>query len=488
MVVPLRRELAPSIVDQFGRPYRAPVDPLTGRDAKATAGQVFRDLPIQTLIEDWPYERVRAALVGHALGRFHESSIMADAIMGDDRVHAALGSRVGALFGLPLVYSASTSRNVDATAAEDVRAAWAEAFPMIMPRSTASENKRWSHMAGFSLSEILWDTSVTPWRPFLKPWHPQHVWYDWLERCIKANTQDGPVTVTPGDGRWFVHAPHGLYRGWMQGAVRPLALPWLLRNFASRDWARYNERHGLPILIAEVPAMARAEDKDAFGEALSNMGQESVIVAPQNIDGTGFDVRMLEAMDRAWESFKAVHDRSDTAVVLTLQWQNLTTEVKEGSFAAARVHGDVKQSALEFDNAGWSYDVYWQIARPWALFNHGNADLAPYTSHDVEPLEDIQTALTGLTSFAAAVTQLRTAAVPFDIAKLAAAYNVRITINETTSEKVAQIFAYHLTSGIVSVNEVRTSLGLRPTGRPEDDIARPLGPGEAAGAITKEAA
>jgi len=239
-----------------------------------------------------------------------------------------------------------------------------------------------------------------------------------------AMTQDGPVPITPGDGRWFVHAPHGIYRGWLRGAIRPLALPWLLRNFAMRDWARYSERHGLPMIKAEVPAVANALDKARFQDQLANIGQESVVVLPQNVDGTGFDVTLMEAHDRSWDSFKGLIDRCDTAITLTLQWQNLTTEVKEGSLAAARVHSDVKQSALEFDDSTLSQDIYDQLARPFAEFNFGDRELAPRTSWDVEPVEDVGARMVALKAFAEAIKDLRQAAVDFDVSDLAKAYGI----------------------------------------------------------------
>jgi phage gp29-like protein len=462
------------ILDATGAPYSISRDPLPGAD-KARATGVVRDIPVSIVALRWTVAEIAQALESHALGQFASSAMLADAIGGDDRVQAALGSRVGALFGLPISFGRGA-----ADASGEVLEAWKQAYPRCtespLVGNALSEIKRWAHLLGFGVGEIQWDTSVTPWQPFLRPLHPMHFWLDVNRRTLVASTVDGPVDVTPGDGRWFVHAPNGVQRGYMQGAVRALALPWLLRSLARRDWARYSERHGLPLIRAVMPAMAKAEDKDRFVSSLATMGTEAVVSLPQGIDGTGFDVSLIEAASQSWEGFDRLIVRCDSAITLCLQWQNLTTEVKEGSFAAARVHSDVKQSAVEFDESTLSRDVDWQIGRPFALWNYGNALAAPSTHWDVTPLEDKIAECQALETFARALASLRQAGEAIDVAALAKAYRVRLPLAQAAAARSAPIYAYHMTGGVVTANEVRARLDLEP----RDDGDRLLGAAAAA--------
>jgi phage gp29-like protein len=411
------------ILDAYGSPYSIARDPLPAAD-RAIASAIVRDIPVSLVSLNWTVQEIRDALDAHAAGMFQASSQLAEAITGDDRVQAALGSRVGALFGLPVRFEAA-----EADTGGEVVGAWKQAWKRCtegpFTGNTLTEIKRWAHMQGFHVSEIQWDTTVTPWQPLLRPLHPMHFYLDIARRTLVATTMDGPIDVTPGDGRWFVHAPHGVYRGHMQGAVRALALPWLLRQLARRDWARYSERHGLPLIKAIMPGMAKTEDKDRFTSSLATMGTEAVVSLPQNLDGTGFDVGLIEASSQSWEGFDRLIVRCDSAITLCLQWQNLTTEVKEGSLAASRVHADVKQTAIEFDEATLARDIEWQIARPFAAWNYGNPELAPITRWDCEPLEDIAAANAGLETFARACSYLTQARVDFDPAELAKRYRVR---------------------------------------------------------------
>lgn len=449
------------LVDQFDRPYRAPRDPLSGESPQIRAEQLYRDIPTLALSPEWTIAEVRSALTAHVQGQFALSAILCDSITGDDRVQAALGSRVSALFGLPMVHVAAPG-DTD----ERVLTAWKHAWTLLAPASVLSEIMRWTHLLGFAVAEVLWNTEQTPWQPYLKFWHPQNIRFDWMSRTLRAITLEGEVEITPGDGRWFVHAPHGIYRGWMQGAVRPLALPWLLRNFAMRDWARYSEVHGLPMLLASIPAMASAEDKAQFIASLQARGGEAIAELPEQIDGAKFDLRLLEASSQSWQGFMQLISKCDMGITLTLQWQNLAggAEVKEGSLAIGRIHSDVKQSALIFDNAMLAFDVQQQLGRPFAEWNFGNADLAPYTARDVETPEDRAARMALLESFSRAVGGLVHAGQPVDVPALARAHGVPLAFLVGQRSGDAPIFGYHLTAGVITRDELRERLGLPPIG------------------------
>jgi len=463
----LSRPTAGTIVDAQGRLYAdafaPPRDPLTRADNPAV---IHRDIPITALTGDWTISGIRAALAAHKTGMFALSAMLVDDALGDDRVQATLGSRTGALFGQDV-------KHVQAKADTDgeCRKAWIEqweGFTALRPeengrrwahQSVMSEAKRWAIMMGFSVSELLWDTSVTPWRVTLKPWHPQYIYYRWDIRKLVANTTDGPIVIEPGGGKWFVHAPFGMYRGWLHGAIRAVAEKWMIKQLAWRDRARYNERHGLPIIKAYVPAAGDAVQKALFIQSMSTLGQEAVVGLPQNVDETGYDLELLEARDRSSATFRETIEDADRSIILTIKSQNLTTEVEGGSYAAARQHGGTEQVTLEFDDETFSQDFYDQVARPFALFNFGDPERAPFSSWDVEPVEDRAAEAKTILDAASALTALKANGVPVDVESYARKFKIPIGVVEAAT-KAGKIFAYHIEGGIVTINEVRKSLGL----------------------------
>jgi phage gp29-like protein len=418
MAVRSSRPTSP-ILDMFGRPMQQPDapprDPLADVEtAKGAAMVLQRQIPITTIQTDWTIDQVRNALNGHVTGMFDLSSQLIDAITGDDRVQATLGSRCGGLFGRPVQFTPAN----DSDAAKEVCTAWERAWPRIAPEAVLSEVSRWTIMGGWYAAPLAWDTTGPDWIPTVQPWHPRYTFYLPQVFSYYATTQEGITPIEGGSGKWFLHTPHGGYRGWMRGAVRAVAQPWLIRNFAYRDWARYSERHGMPMIRAYVPAAGDPTHRDRFVASLQTIGQETVVMLPQGVDEAfSYDVDVMEASDQSWQAFPGLIDRCDMSIVLALLYQNLTTEVKEGSFAAARVHGDVRQSALASDNSGFHTSIRFNLARPFAAFNYGDPELAPWTRWDVEPVEDRKAQADVFNTFCSALKSLKESGWEFDDAR-----------------------------------------------------------------------
>jgi len=362
-----------------------PADPLKNLEAaREQAGLLYREIPLITIQNSWSVGATRAALSSLVIGVFEQPGYLIDAILGDDRIQATLGSRVGGLLGAPVKFTKSESDTDDRCFD-----AWVKNWPRIGAEAPWSTLLSYAHMAGFQAAQLAWSTGEELWIPHILPAHMSFSYYHWMLRHYVFVSLDGQVAIQPGDGKWLLHAPHGEYRGWMRGAVRAIAQPWLMRHFALRDWARFNERHGLPILKGKVPAAADPKSRALFEASIKRLGTDTAMILNQGVsEQFSYDLELLEATAGEWESFKAEIDQCDMQIVLTLLYQNLTTEVSEGSFAAARVHAAVRQAALKADSRALAMTIYHQIARPFAAFNFGDPDLAVWTEWDVTPAED----------------------------------------------------------------------------------------------------
>ena len=389
--------------------WQPPADPLADGKIATRAGVVHREIPLIVCGTGWDVAAVRLALEQQCVGLFDYPAQLADSIAGDSRVQAAMASRTGGVLGRPVDFLLPR-KYADSALAKECRDAFADAWPTMAAEASMAELQRNAVSLGFGISQILWDTSGDYMIPRPLPWHLRSVYWHWTFRCFVAMTQDGPVQVRPGDGSWILHAPHGEYRGWMQGAIRAIAPWWLARHYALRDWARYSERHGLPMIKAKTPARGDPVQVDAWTASLQTLGQETVIQLPQEVDGSAsYDVDLLEARDTAHDGFRQLISQCDTEITLSLLAQNLTTEVKEGSFAAARVHADVRQALLEADARGLALTIYQQLARPFAAMNFGEPDIAPRVVWNVEPYEDAQTKAQTLLTFTQSLANMKNA-------------------------------------------------------------------------------
>ena len=412
-----QRPATPTLYDAFGKEtprtddiaWQPPSDPIEGLRGRSRVQR--REIPNAGASTGWSVADVRSAIGELVTGMFNAPAQLADSVVADSRVKACLSSLYGALFGRPVRFKVP-DRLKHSDAAKECLDAWNEKWPLMAPESAMTEMETWSEMLGFSPAQQIWDTSGKISFAKIVPFHPRYTYYHWTYRTFVALTMDGQVPIVPGDGNWILHAPHGVHRGWMRGSVWPVAPWWLARNYALRDYARYSERHGMPIVLCETPAAGDPIEIDQFWSAISNLGQESVVQLPKGVDKQyDYNLRYLEASDQAWQSFERLIATCSTEMTLAIMSQNLTTEIKEGSMAAARVHGDIRQTKVESKARGWEHTINQQMARPFADMNFGDADLAPEAVWDVQPPEDKQMMAASAQAMGNAFNQMRLAGV-----------------------------------------------------------------------------
>ena len=151
---------------------------------------------------------------------------------------------------------------------------------------------------------------------------------------------------------------------------------------------------------------------------LGQLGSETTLLLPRGVDKDleGYDYKLVEAADAAWESFPGLRDHCDLAIVLAIKFQNLTTEIKSGgSYAAAREHGKGDVAQIAADNRAWKTTIHRDFARPFAFVNFGDADLAPITDLDVPepPREDYATNAELFSKFGSALEVMARGGVQF---------------------------------------------------------------------------
>jgi len=388
--------------------------------------RVYTPLPMVVWKNDWTKAEIDDSLQNHELGQFMASAMLADAMTRDDTFDAVLGTRVLGLLGLPRKVEPSTE--IDPRKARKISREVDEHFDVMFPRSTLAELLKWGILMGFALAQIVWesDEAGTSWQPKLQVWHPSFVYYRHDLRQYVALTSEGPVYVTPGDGHWLLYTPFGSDRGWMSGAVRSLAIPWLARLYCWRDWQRWSELYSMGVRKAIAPASANEEDKDRFFHQVVSLGAETTLLVTQALAGEKFDLEMLWPNSQGTAAgFEALMNKCESRIAIRLLGQNLTTEVRSGSLAAARVHENVKLELLQFDDRALSEALRDQVLRPHCRFNYpAGAALAPRLSRNTAPTEDRKNEAETVLAAANALAALQAAGVQVDLVAFAKRFGV----------------------------------------------------------------
>lgn len=398
-------QAVPSTTDPAWQPAHDPLEQGTSPET------IYREIPNVNVQTGWTIAQARVALISLAAGTFDLPAQLIDSLFSDSRVQASLAAINGGLFSRPITWETPKGFEDDEQAQECLEA-WQEAWPNIGTEAALSDAIAWDVMLGQWFAQVLWDTSGDVWIPTLSPWHPRFVYYNWSLRRAIATTMDGQVVVEPGDGKWIWHAPHGEYRGWFHGAVRAISPWWLARNYALRDAARYSERYGFPITKAWSPFGADPKAINDFRTQVRRLGQESVMNLPRSADPKvgEYDLEYLQVEgSTAWEVFFRLIEQCNMEITLAIQAQNLTSEVKEGSLAAAREHGDVKQTLLQSKARGFCRTLHTQLVRPFAALNYGRPEIAPWPVWDIKPIDDKKTLALALMNVGQALNYLRIA-------------------------------------------------------------------------------
>lgn len=399
---------------QYGPGGAAPIE---RKSPVRTAKQLvqYHDIPIATLTS-WDVTSAQNAINQHRLGNFYASALLAEDMMSDDAYDSVINTRILGLVGREKKIKPPAQLRKDERAKE-AAAAISESWDDIFPEETQNNLLAWAHNMGFAIGQLVWRYEDGMWKPRVQPWHPANIYYRVDTRTFVANTLEGPAHIFPGEGNWFLYTPYGAYRGWMRGAVRSCWVPYLARQYAIRDWARYNEVHGLPIKKLKYPQGYDADDVASIVQSISNLGNETLVPLPQAIDknsGESFDLDLLEAKADTWEAFEGLMSKCESRFAIRMLGQNLTTEVDAGSLAAANVHDRVRLDYIRGDAKTFGAQIAEQILAPFCAFNYGDIDITPTPVWNTKPPEDAQVQARALAEVSVALQNFAMAGAPID--------------------------------------------------------------------------
>lgn len=366
----------------------------------------------------WTIAEVRAALRLHALGDFSRSALLVDTMGEDDCIPGLLEKLVDAVLGCEFRLDPvdKPNRQLSKQIASQLGPLWWDMFP----EGELDEFMRWYRMLGAAVAVLDWVRTANSWKARLRVLHPQYLRWDDTRKVWIYQAREGEFEVNPGDGTWLLISDG--QRGWMRGLVRPCAVPWVTKHLTIRDWSRYNEKHGLPIIKAYAPAIADEGDRDEFWEDLQGLYSETVAQLPTHLDDNGakFDLDLLEAKDQSWQTFPQQIDRSDRRFTILFLGGNQSTEVNAGTGTNA----SAKQHANELDDKATalakrvSTALRVQGLWPVVAVTYAAAvfEVTPWPVWDTEPPEDTKAEAQDQEAFGKAIKAVQDAG--YDVANV----------------------------------------------------------------------
>ena len=232
---------------------------------------------------------------------------------------------------------------------------------------------------GFSVTEIMWETSEKQWWPMrLEDRDPRWFEFDDIDgRTLRMRgLENRREPLAPY--KFVVHrfkAKSGLpIRG---GFARMVAWFFLFSNFGLKDWVEFLEIYGKPFRIGKFPPNATDEDKATLLRALTYLGSDAAAMVPESMLLEFAEIKGGSASGNA-APHVGLLAYIDALISKAVLGQTLTTEVGDsGSRALGDVHDEVRADIERSDAASLGQTLSRDMARPLVALNRGERKRYP---------------------------------------------------------------------------------------------------------------
>lgn len=229
---------------------------------------------------------------------------------------------------------------------------------------------------------------------------------------------------------------------------------WLKKN-TLQHWALFNEKFGSPTAVARYSAATTEDDLRRLEETIASLPRDSGVVLPE-----GVGLEFLEARRSSGaNTYRELADWCNDEISKIVLGQPLTTGEgrRSGSLALGHVHEAVRRDYLASDAAVVGQLITAQLCRWITDFNLGENVPAPTFLFDVDPPDRFEAELR-------VDRELVKMGVPIPTHYFYERYRRPMPrANERTLRyDDANLYQYHLLHGVLTINEVRATLGLEP--------------------------
>jgi phage gp29-like protein len=285
---------------------------------------------------------------------------------------SVLGTRKRAVARLPIVIESVTDKPEDVALADEIRTLFKHPNAKGMVEDCLDALGK-----GYSVNEIMWDKSKTPWMPGRFEWRdPRFFHYDLVTRRElrlkdEADLMNG-IPLEPY--KFIVHTPRlktGIpIRG---GLARLAAWTYIFKNYAVKDWMAFCEVFGMPLRLGKYRPGETEDNIAILRSAVANLGSDAAAVIPE-----GMLIEFIESAKSTGgqELFEKLATWLDKQMSKAILGQTMTAD-DGSSKAQAAVHNDVREDIRDADAEQLAETLGRDLVRPYIDLNHGPRDEYP---------------------------------------------------------------------------------------------------------------
>lgn len=276
------------------------------------------------------------------LGRTDE---VFDDVLTDAHVASVVASRKGAVLSREWGVRPASARRADRKAAELCE----QVLPTLRMREALTSLLD-APLWGRAYLEVMWelrDGMVVPVQ--LLP-RPQRRFVYGEQEELRVLTRTAALVGDRVPARKILQARnHPTYDNpYGDAALSRCFWPYAFKKAGFKWWTAFAERYGMPWVIGTLPRGASDPEKLALDTALSRAVVDAVLRVTE-----GTKIELVQAAgttsSQVYDAFTSANNAEISKAILG---QTLTTEMGDtGSFAAAKVHGDVREDIAQTDEA-----------------------------------------------------------------------------------------------------------------------------------------
>lgn len=272
-----------------------------------------------------------------------------------------------------------------------------------------------SELAAFAADTILMNIAIAELVPvygrdypvFVRL-DPEFLQYRWSENRWYYRSVAGTIPITPGDGRWVLHAPG--QAPWQHGMWKAIGKAYIRKEHANLHKDNWEAKLAHPARVAVAPQAASDEQSDDWFRAVMAWGVNTVFGMKP-----GYDVKLLESNGRGYDSFIKTIEKQDNEYVICIAGQTVTTDGGTG-FANADIHKSIRADLIKATADVLAYTINTQVIPAYVYARWGEDMLrkSVVVEWDVTPPKDRAAEAQALVTVAAAVKALHESLMLYD--------------------------------------------------------------------------
>jgi hypothetical protein len=355
-----------------------------------------RTAPVPVNRTRWLQADVESAALQAGNGDMSLAAQLYRSFQRDGMIQGLLGTRTGGLIRLPKAFTGTPEAVALLEGADGRVGLFQKYFPAAELQRLATDGL----VLGVAVGEFVQRPGDE--HPVLTRLDPEFLRYrPWEDRWYYQSLY-GMLPIEPGDGRWFLHTPHGRYEPWNHGLWQALGRAYVSKEHALLYRENYAGKLANPARVAVSPQGASEGQKQSWWRAVMAWGVNSVFgVTP------GYDVKLLESNGRGYEVFKDIIETAGLEIMVEIAGQVVTVTGGVG-FANANIHATIRSDLIQGDGDNFAESLNSQVLPPVVADLVGLGHVAR-VSWDTRPPADLKVGAESLTASAKALTDLTAA-------------------------------------------------------------------------------